>query len=261
MIQLQPNKPVGYAERGVTKSRQEDYAGAKEDFDRALKLDPDDQVALAGRALALQALGKFSSSVKDIGRAIDQGPERPYQRPTRLLGVEKLAHDLVALFDQGTFSLEVLPVSGEMLRSAFASVGGVGPAPVGEALLKAWGLLARGRTGTGFCNSIVYGYRSEAAALRMVKFQRGVMGKREQLLLSIKGITSASLTFAPCPGVPEGQGFVYTQRLEQDEAVVMSYGLVVQVGRHCLQSEQTDVPKLQARAVNAKQIEILKAAR
>lgn len=63
-----------YVKSGFDMEKAGDYAGAKDDFTRAIALDPDDAQAYNGRATAEVFAGNFADAVKDCGKAIEINP-------------------------------------------------------------------------------------------------------------------------------------------------------------------------------------------
>jgi tetratricopeptide (TPR) repeat protein len=73
-----------FVNRGVLLMTMQRPAEAKQDFDRALEVNPDTAEALVNRGAILLAQGKAGEAVADLDRGIALGPERPerayYQR-------------------------------------------------------------------------------------------------------------------------------------------------------------------------------------
>ena len=74
-IALDPSSPWGYIGRAWYRMRQDlDWAGASEDIDRALGLDPNNESTLNVRALLLTSLGRTKEAVDLERRAVDLSP-------------------------------------------------------------------------------------------------------------------------------------------------------------------------------------------
>jgi tetratricopeptide (TPR) repeat protein len=73
-----------FVNRGVLLLTMKRWAEARQDFDRALEIDPDAAEALVNRGAILLAEGKAAEAIADLDRGIALGPERPerayYQR-------------------------------------------------------------------------------------------------------------------------------------------------------------------------------------
>ncbi len=61
--------------RGISYSREEDYARAFEDFSNALTLSPNNVMALSQRGFANFRLGNFNEAIHDFDRALEIDPE------------------------------------------------------------------------------------------------------------------------------------------------------------------------------------------
>jgi serine/threonine protein kinase/TolB-like protein/Tfp pilus assembly protein PilF len=74
-VALAPDQAEGYAARGhIRVNGQWDWAGAQADFEKALKLDPSNSIALRRYALLLATLGRAQESIAMTQKAIDLDP-------------------------------------------------------------------------------------------------------------------------------------------------------------------------------------------
>ena len=73
-IRLDPNYPDAFNNRGVAYSGKAQYARAIEDFDQAIRLDPNYAIAIYNRGLATQALGRPNEAAEYFQRAKQVGP-------------------------------------------------------------------------------------------------------------------------------------------------------------------------------------------
>jgi tetratricopeptide (TPR) repeat protein len=73
-IEDNPDHPQPWTRRGIARARQNDLAGAVEDYSRALKLDPRYLPALANRASARYHLKQYDKVVEDCTRALRRQP-------------------------------------------------------------------------------------------------------------------------------------------------------------------------------------------
>ena len=74
-IAIDPSSPWGYISRAWYRMRQDlDWAGAAEDIDRALGIDPNNESILNVRALLLTSLGRTKEAVDLERRAVDLSP-------------------------------------------------------------------------------------------------------------------------------------------------------------------------------------------
>ena len=90
-IELDPQNPVFYNNRGTTKAALGEFQGAIADLDKAIILDPQYAAAYNNRGGAKNALGDHQGAIMDFGRAIDLDPEDagPYNNR----GVAKIGLD------------------------------------------------------------------------------------------------------------------------------------------------------------------------
>ena len=73
-IELDPQNPVFYNNRGTTKTALGEFQRAITDLDKAIKLNPQYAAAYNNRGGAKNALGDHQGAVEDFGRAIDLDP-------------------------------------------------------------------------------------------------------------------------------------------------------------------------------------------
>lgn len=70
-IRLAPNNITYYLNRGKAKKESEDYYGALGDFDHALKLDPNNTEAYNWKGLSKYLIGDYENALKDFARTIE----------------------------------------------------------------------------------------------------------------------------------------------------------------------------------------------
>jgi tetratricopeptide (TPR) repeat protein len=73
-IELSPDSPELYANRGITKQLKGDLEGALGDYNRATKLKPDFAIAFLNRALVQRAKGNTNAAKADYEKAISLNP-------------------------------------------------------------------------------------------------------------------------------------------------------------------------------------------
>jgi tetratricopeptide (TPR) repeat protein len=73
-IRLDPQYPDALNNRGVAYSGKGQYERAVEDFDKAVQLDPNYAIAIYNRGLAAQNLGRADEAAKYFARARQVGP-------------------------------------------------------------------------------------------------------------------------------------------------------------------------------------------
>jgi tetratricopeptide (TPR) repeat protein len=76
-IELNPDYPNAWFNRGELKYKQGDFAAAAVDYSSALKLNPKDSATLNGRGHALYRLERFGEALRDYGEAIKIDPDNP----------------------------------------------------------------------------------------------------------------------------------------------------------------------------------------
>src|SRR5262249_32224032 len=74
-IRLDPNYADAYSNRGYAFMRKGDYDRAIADFDRVLELMPDDPTALSNRGYAYLNKGGYVMAIKSYDRALHQRPD------------------------------------------------------------------------------------------------------------------------------------------------------------------------------------------
>lgn len=74
VIAKHPEAPVAWNNRGIYRKDNGDFAGAMEDYSRALELDPGYALAYTNRAVARQRLGDFHGALEDLDRSISLDP-------------------------------------------------------------------------------------------------------------------------------------------------------------------------------------------
>jgi lipoprotein NlpI len=79
-IRLDPNYADAFNNRGIAFSGKGDYDHAIENFDRAIALDPNFAIAIFNRGLAFQNLGRTAEVERDFARAKTSGPRLTPQK-------------------------------------------------------------------------------------------------------------------------------------------------------------------------------------
>ena len=77
-IKLNPNDVEAFYGRGLSKDSLEDYKGAIEDLNKAIELDPKYVEAFSGRGIAKISLGQKSSGCLDLSKAGELGMSEAY---------------------------------------------------------------------------------------------------------------------------------------------------------------------------------------
>ena len=73
-VRLDPDYPDAFNHRALAYAGLGDYERAIKDFDEAIRLDPNYAIAIFNRALALQAMGRPDEAAKDFAKAKESGP-------------------------------------------------------------------------------------------------------------------------------------------------------------------------------------------
>ncbi len=73
-IEKYPNDTDAYNNRGVAKSKLEDYIGAIQDFNKAIELNPNYSAAYSNRGLAKRDLKDYRGAIEDYDKAIELNP-------------------------------------------------------------------------------------------------------------------------------------------------------------------------------------------
>ena len=73
VVEMKPNDPVSYFNRGAVRGRINDYGGAIEDFTRAIELNPDYDEAYYNRGLANYHTGRLHDACYDWRKAHSLG--------------------------------------------------------------------------------------------------------------------------------------------------------------------------------------------
>lgn len=122
-IVLRPDWAPAYVQRGVARSRQQQYRAAKADFDRALELDdapPTATAALVNRALAHHQLGDLDAAIGDLDRAIALEPERTRFYHLRARMHRRAGHaDLAARDERTAMSRDPQDAEGWVARGVY----------------------------------------------------------------------------------------------------------------------------------------------
>jgi len=76
-LDLKPDFPPAFYNRGSAYSQLGQYERAIEDYDRALELEPDDHIALNSRGIAYGRLGQYERAIQDYDKALELEPDSP----------------------------------------------------------------------------------------------------------------------------------------------------------------------------------------
>ena len=76
-IRLNPNVAIAYYNRGLAYASKDQYDHAIEDFDQAIRLDPSYAKAFYNRGIAYRALGQQARTVEDFAKARQLNPNLP----------------------------------------------------------------------------------------------------------------------------------------------------------------------------------------
>lgn len=77
-IEIEPDEPVWYANRGLARTNTGDFDGALADYDRAIKLDPKQDSFYSNRSVARMKKGDLDGAIADCDRALALKPNEPY---------------------------------------------------------------------------------------------------------------------------------------------------------------------------------------
>lgn len=77
-VELDPNNPDHYADRGDAYNGMGDFEKAIEDFTTAIELDPSEMWPYQGRAWAYRRTGDYKNAIEDYTAAIELDPDNPY---------------------------------------------------------------------------------------------------------------------------------------------------------------------------------------
>ena len=77
-IELDPNSPLFYRDRGIARYLNGDYDRAIADYDTVIASSPDDEYLYMFRGLAYHMRGEHDRAVSDYDRAIGVNPDDPY---------------------------------------------------------------------------------------------------------------------------------------------------------------------------------------
>ena len=83
-IELNPKDEIAYYNRGNAKSKLEDYHGAIQDYNKAIELNPNDKDAYNFRGIAKFKLGDTNGACLDFSKAGELGLEKAYEAIKRL---------------------------------------------------------------------------------------------------------------------------------------------------------------------------------
>ncbi|WP_232224244.1 serine protease [Mastigocladopsis repens] len=74
-LRLQPDNPFAYRQRGVARSSEESYQGALEDLNKAISLQPDNAYAYVDRGIVHAMMGNRKAFTEDFDRALRLEPD------------------------------------------------------------------------------------------------------------------------------------------------------------------------------------------
>lgn len=77
LIELLPDNPVGWSNRGNSKVSQNKLEDAIADFERAIELAPNAPDPYLNRGAALEGLGRYSDAIADYNRVLEIDPSDP----------------------------------------------------------------------------------------------------------------------------------------------------------------------------------------
>ncbi|MCA8925616.1 MAG: tetratricopeptide repeat protein, partial [Planctomycetes bacterium] len=98
-LQLDPENPLAYCNRGASKAGLGRHAEAIEDYDRALQLDPTIALAYCNRGVSKRSLGRHAEALEDFDRALELDPQDPNAYVNRGLSKADLGRDEDAIED------------------------------------------------------------------------------------------------------------------------------------------------------------------
>ena len=75
-IRLEPNRGDAFNNRGDAWDAKQEYDKAIRDFDEAIRLNPNDDDAFLNRSIARHAKGEYDKAIQDFNQAIRLNPER-----------------------------------------------------------------------------------------------------------------------------------------------------------------------------------------
>jgi Flp pilus assembly protein TadD len=107
-IELEPDNPQNYLNRGLAYADQGDYEAAIADFDKAIELDPDNDSAYFSRGLAYLDQGSYEPALDDYTRVIELTPDDAAAYNNRGLAYDNLGEFEQAL-DDYTRAIELDP--------------------------------------------------------------------------------------------------------------------------------------------------------
>jgi len=88
-LRIDPNFKAAYNNRGSAKYKLGAYAAAIEDYDEALRIDPKDQEAYNNRGTAKAALGAYAAAIEDYDEALRIDPKDQEAYNNRGLTLQK----------------------------------------------------------------------------------------------------------------------------------------------------------------------------
>ncbi len=103
------NRLATYVNRGILYMRSENYPEAQSDYDRALKIKPDNEHALINRGASYVFQGEYDSAMESLNKAIEVGSEQLYAAYYNRAVVHEIQGDLWAAYQDLQKSLELKP--------------------------------------------------------------------------------------------------------------------------------------------------------
>lgn len=107
-IELYPNNPGAYYNRGLLREELKDFAGAIEDYTNVILLDPEDAKAYNNRGGLLKEQGKLIAAMADFNTAIQLNSLSPQAYANRGV-IRQTLNDLKGACSDFTKALEVAP--------------------------------------------------------------------------------------------------------------------------------------------------------
>jgi tetratricopeptide (TPR) repeat protein len=78
-IELRPNDPIHYYNRGISKAKLQDNIGALADYDRTIALDPKYRSAYTNRGILRIQMGQKDAGCMDLSKAGELGDQKAYE--------------------------------------------------------------------------------------------------------------------------------------------------------------------------------------
>ena len=75
ILELSPDDPIAFNNRGVTYDELGKYKEALADYNRSLELSPDDSGTLSNRGVTYRKMGKYKEALADYNRSLELSPD------------------------------------------------------------------------------------------------------------------------------------------------------------------------------------------